>query len=411
MSAQKSTQTTPLRLGCIGSGMIVNAAHIPAYVDLRKDVVLTAIYSNTGETAQAAKENYIAQMEAAGAKVDWEVHVCATPGDLLAIVDVADVCTPTRYHAHYAQMALEANVHVMSEKPTSRNWLEARRLREAAENSGALYQLNDDNVFLPRYQHIKNVLSAGMIGEVSHILLTRGTPSSDRSAWFFDPLSGGGAILDYGSHAVMGAWFLLGLDKNPTYVKSTGIRVKERTRLIGGHLQDIETDDDAHFKIQFQNPKNGDFITAMLEATWSWPDMARNASDTHGYIRVDGTKGVVTSYFDENDKEFIRVEDYEQGVSLIPIQSYRSETLSFRDEIQSFIACIRANRQSMLDAGIAEKVMQMINAAQISELRGRVAVSVDEVPSYLAQFDDGSGDMQKIGDAIALELTKPYRKS
>ncbi len=398
-----------IRLGCIGGGMIINVAHVPAYVDLRDEVILTAIYSPERNTAEETRKNYLEKMAQAGAEVDWEVTVCDSFEQLLELVDAIDIGTPTRYHAWYAEKALRAGVHAMSEKPIARNYLEAKRLTEVARESNAIYQLNDDNVFLPRYQHIKNVLSSGAIGEVTNLLLTRGTPSSDRNDWFFDPISGGGAILDYGSHAVMGAWFLLGFDKVPRRVRAIDIRVKDRTRFIQGRLREIETDDDAHFKILFENPKNGDFITAVLEATWSWPDFAENASDTHGYIRVDGTEGWLTSSFDENDQEYLVVHRFAAGERRIPIQSYRSETLSFRDEIWNFIRSIRQEKQSMIDAQAGTVTAQIITGAQMSQLMGRRMVELDEVEPYCLKFDDGSGDLLQISDKIALDLTRPYR--
>ncbi len=399
----------PLRLGCIGGGMIMNVAHLPAYIELRKQVIITAIYASDIDTAHLTRDHYLKEMEEAGATVDWDVTVCADPEELYRLVDVVDIATPTRSHAYYAEQALSRGIHAMSEKPIARNWLEADRLARVAAQSGALYQLNDDNVFLPRYQHIKNIIASGAIGRPNYIVLPRGTHSSGRNSWFFDPISGGGAILDYGSHAVMGAWFLLGVDKTPHSVISTGIRVKDRTRFICGELTDIETDDDAHFKVLFRDPANGDFITAMLEATWACPDFADNASDARGYIRVEGTEGYLTSIFDEQDREFIRICGLAGGERLVPIQSYRSETLSFRDEIANFLCCIRGGRQSMIDAARGAVTMQIIGAAQLSELRGRVNVGLDEIPPYMTGFGDAGGDIQAVGDAIALELTKPYR--
>lgn len=402
-------QKKRIRLGCIGGGMIMNVAHVPAYVELREEMIVTGIYCPQKETAEETRENYLSQMARAGAEVDWEVRVCASFEELLERVDAIDIGTPTRWHAWYAERALAAGVHAMSEKPIARNYWEAKHLEEAAQTSGAIYQLNDDNVFLPRYQHIKNVLASGAIGEVTQLLLTRGSPSSDRNDWFFDPVSGGGAILDYGSHAVIGAWFLLGFDKRPRRVRAIDIRVKDRTRFIRGRLRDIETDDDAHFKVFFEDPGNGDMIPAVLEATWSWPDFGENSSDTHGHIRVDGTEGWLTSQFDENDQEYLVVHRFAAGERRIPIQSYRSETLSFRDEIWNFIRSIQQGEQSMIDARVGTVTAQIITGAQISQLQGRRMVELEEVGPYCQGFDDGSGDLLKMGDSIALELTRPYR--
>lgn len=149
-------KSSVVRLGCIGGGMIINVAHVPAYVELRDEVILTAIYSPEKNTAEETRKNYLEKMAQAGAKVDWEVTVCDSFEQLLTLVDAIDIGTPTRYHAWYAEKALRAGVHAMSEKPIARNYLEAKRLTEVANSSKAIYQLNDDNVFLPRYQHIKN---------------------------------------------------------------------------------------------------------------------------------------------------------------------------------------------------------------------------------------------------------------
>ena len=402
-------------IGAVGTGNIFTQAHVPAYVDLRDKVRLTALFNPTKATAERAREFYLQKMDEAKAQVTWDVAVCDTPEELFAKVDVVDNCAPSRWHAFYSILALEAGVHVMSEKPMARNGLEADAVVRAAARSKAIYQLNDDNVFLPRYQHFKNALGSGVIGDPINVWITRGTASSARSEWFFEPLAGGGAILDYGSHAVAGSWFLIGLDKEPAEVKSVRICVKDRTRLVGGRLCNIEIDDDAHFKALYRNPRNGDWTSIFMEATWSWPDLAENASDVHGWFLIEGSEGRITGYFDEEDREYIVVRRNGFGERRIPIQSYRSETLSFRDEIQSFLRSIELRRPSILDAATCAATIRVINAAQLSELEGRKSVGMDELDRFLRGFD-ASGESEKsietlmdVGDRIALKLTEPYR--
>src|SRR5262249_31901841 len=138
-----------------------------------------------------------------------DISICNTPEELLEKVDMVDVCSTVRWHAYYAAMALEHNVHVVTEKPMARTWWEAQRVAEVAKTSKALFQLNDDNVFIPRYQALRHVVESGMIGEVQTIWIARGYPGSTRNAWFWESLeAGGGGIMDYGSHAVASTWFL-----------------------------------------------------------------------------------------------------------------------------------------------------------------------------------------------------------
>ena len=399
------------KLGAVGTGNIFTGAHVPAYVDLRDEVRLSALYNPVRESAEGARDVYLRKMEEAGAPVEWEVAVCETPEELFERVDVVDNCTPSRWHAHYSILALQAGVHVMGEKPMARNALEAEALVRAAARSQALYQLNDDNVFLPRYQHFKNMVGSGVVGDPVNVWITRGTSSSERAEWFFDPLAGGGAILDYGSHAVAGSWFLIGFDKEPDEVKSVRICVKDRTRLVAGCLRDIETDDDAHFKVRYRNPQNGDWITVFIESTWSWPDLAEDASDVHGWFKIEGTEGDITGCFDEEDREYIVVRRNGFGERRIPIKSYRSETLSFRDEIKSFLRSIESGQRIILDAATCAQTIRVINAAQLSELWGRKAVSMAELDGFLRGFGDpdDTANLMEIGDRIALKLTEPYR--
>ena len=399
------------RVGAVGTGNIFTGAHVPAYVDLHEEVQLTALYNPVRESAERGRDVYLQKMDEAGLPVSWEVAICDTPEELFTRVDVVDNCSPSRWHAHYSILALQAGVHVMGEKPMARNALEAEALVRAAARSKAMYQLNDDNVFLPRYQHFKNMVGSGVVGDPVNVWIARGTASSERADWFFDPLAGGGAILDYGSHAVAGSWFLIGFDKEPDEVKSVRICVKDRTRLVGGRLRNIETDDDAHFKVRYRNPQNGDWVTVFIESTWSWPDLAEDASDVHGWFEVECTEGRITGCFDENDQEYIVVRRNGFGERRIPIKSYRSETLSFRDEIKSFLRSIESGERIILDAATCAQTIRVINAAQLSELRGRRTVGMTELDEFLRGFGDpeDTANLMEIGDRIALELTKPYR--
>ncbi|WP_167859688.1 Gfo/Idh/MocA family protein [Paenibacillus cymbidii] len=398
------------RLGCIGTGNISNAAHIPAYVSHRRIMKVTAIFDTNPDHANRTKQHYIQLMQEANSPVDWEIVICDTIDDLWSHVDIVDICTSLRFHSHYAALALQHNVHAMSEKPMARTWWEAQHVANAARTSAALFQLNDDNLFIPRYQAMRNVVESGAIGDVQHVWIARGTYSSKRAAWFFDPIEGGGgAILDYGSHAVASTWFMIGFDKEPQEVRSLGVRVKNRTRLIEGRLQTIHVDDDAHFKIRYRNPESGDWINVVIEATWSWPDLAENGSDVKGYIEVQGSKGSVTSVFDENDKEYLKITDRFFGERLIPIKSYMSEDLSFEDEMVHFCRTIEQGAESLLNAERGATIIKMINGAQLSELNRRQSVSLDEVEAFTRQFDRDGRSVLEVADRIAIAFNEPHR--
>jgi predicted dehydrogenase len=324
-----------------------------------------------------------------------------------------DVCSPARYHAQYAVRALEKNVHVMTEKPMARTWWEANQVVEAQRTSKAMFQLNDDNLFIPRYRALRNVIDDGMIGEVQHIWITRGYHGpEDRGDWFWDPMeNGGGAIMDYGSHAVSSVWFLAGYDKSPQEVRSLGIEARQKMRLIGGRFRQIETDDDAHFKVRFVNPANGDWITAVIEATWAWPELGRDGSDVHGYIEVEGSRGTVTACVTEAGQDYLRVVSRTFGERIIPVEEALSEAGSFRAEIDNFVKSIRAGLPSILNADVAAGGIRMINSAQLSELRGRVAITPEELMQFSREQVAAASDAWQGGDRIISTLYAPFRVS
>jgi predicted dehydrogenase len=399
------------RIGCMGAGKIFNEAHLPAYISL-ESVELAAIYDPDSSRAESTRQHYLSLLKEAGRPVEGvDVELCDSPEDLISSVDMIDICSPARYHAQYAVMALEKNVHVMTEKPMARTWWEAKQVAEAARRSQAMFQLNDDNLFIPRYRALRNVIEDGMIGEVQHIWITRGYHGpEDRGDWFWDPMeNGGGAIMDYGSHAVSSVWFLAGYDKQPVDVRSLGIEARQKLRLIGGRFRQIETDDDAHFKVRFVNPQNGDWITAVIEATWAWPELGRDGSDVHGYVEVEGSTGTVTACVDEHGHNFLRVLSRTFGERIIHVEDALSEAGSFRAEIDNFVKSIHAGVPSILNADVAAGGIRMINSAQLSELRGRVTIVPDDLTRFSEEQASTAPDTWQGGDRIIRALYAPFQ--
>ncbi len=402
--------TELFRVGGIGTGRVFHDAHVPVYA-ARVDVQLTALYDPNRAAAERARDHYLElRKQAFPNEQNPEIAICKSAEELLKKVDMVDICTTVRYHAYYAALALAAGVHTMTEKPFARTWWEANHVVEVAKASKAFFQLNDDNVFIPRYQAIRHVIESGMIGEVQNIWIARGYPGSDRPGWFWTPIeAGGGCIFDYGSHAVASTWFLLGYDKVPVEVRSLGIECRNRTRPIDGCLRSIEIDDDAHFKIRYLNPENGDWATVNIEATWTWPDWSDNGSDVRGFIDVQGSLGAVTGFVNENDEDFLKVTRRGFGERLLPIESAHTEEVSFRDEIANFIESVRAGKQSILNVEVAATVIRSINCAQLSELHGRVSVTAKDLETWSKKIAKDSASPWEAGDRIAVAINEPHR--
>lgn len=421
-----------LKAGAIGCGAIFNKAHLPAWVDMN-DAQLVALFDINPRHTKQTQQKYISllkkKIEETKAKIPNEkeinnllreeiesctdklenIKIYSDPQQLIEEVDVIDICTPVKYHAPYAVMGLEKNVSVIAEKPMARTWLEAEKIRNSASKSKSIYQLNDDNVFLPRYQLIKNIIESGAMGEIQCCWIARGSHGPEAKEWFWDPkISGGGCLMDYGTHAVTSLWYLIGFDKTPTKTRSIRVSTRHKHRLIEGRLRKISVEDDAHFKVMFRDPNNKSWITFIVEATWSWPELGEDGSDVSGYIKIEGSEGELLGYKDKAGKNWIKVMGIGYKKNLIEIPETVPELDSFKAGIKSFLCCVREGKKSLLSEEVGAGVMEILGSVYLSEAKGRTTVTVEEFREFSNGMSKKYKDDEELQMAIIQYLTKSF---
>ncbi len=100
-------------------------------------------------------------------------------------VDAVVIATPDHWHAPMAIDALENNVHVYVEKPMTHTVEETYRLREAARNSKAVFQVGHQHRQTLSFQTAKDIIQKGTIGHVS-LIQTNTNRNDDNGAWMYD---------------------------------------------------------------------------------------------------------------------------------------------------------------------------------------------------------------------------------
>src|ERR1041385_7166457 len=128
-------------------------------------------------------------------------------------VDIAIVCTPTKFHAPQIISALRASKHVLCEKPLARSLDEGSLITEAAERSGCIVKTGFNYRYLDHVRQAKELLDEGAIGP-TYFLRCRyghgGRPGYE-AHWCTDrELSGGGVLLEQGIHIIDLVRYLLG---------------------------------------------------------------------------------------------------------------------------------------------------------------------------------------------------------
>ena len=120
-------------------------------------------------------------------------------------VDAVVIATPHTLHHPMIMQALERGLHVLCEKPLACTPEEARDIAGASAVSGLTVTVGYQRHFDPGYVYMRDVIDRGELGELRAVSITCGQHWNDRtqSGWRQVPeLSGGGMLMDTGSHII-----------------------------------------------------------------------------------------------------------------------------------------------------------------------------------------------------------------
>ncbi|MBM3882281.1 MAG: Gfo/Idh/MocA family oxidoreductase [Verrucomicrobia bacterium] len=191
-----------LRTAIIGTGMIANAGHIPAWKNLKDHIDLVAVADLNPERA-----NLVARTEGIPrAYGDWRQMLAQVQPDLVS------VCTPNCYHKTHTLAALEAGAHVLCEKPVATSYADAVEMFDAAAAAHRVLFVCQSLRFYESAIAAKELVDAGRLGQVYYAELTgmrrRGIPTWGQ--FHMREHSGGGPVYDLGVHQFDGLFWLLG---------------------------------------------------------------------------------------------------------------------------------------------------------------------------------------------------------
>lgn len=191
-----------LRVGLIGTGMICNIAHMPAWKALPDDVEVVAaadiVASHARGTAEAHGIPYW---------TDDPQRMLDTQD-----LDIVSVCAPNSYHKPWTLAALKAGAHVLCEKPVATGYQDAAEMFAAAEKAGRQLLVGQCLRFRSENQAAKSFVESGLLGETYYAeagaMRRRGVP--EWGLFHMKEHSGGGPIFDIGVHALDLVLWLIG---------------------------------------------------------------------------------------------------------------------------------------------------------------------------------------------------------
>jgi predicted dehydrogenase len=193
-----------LNWGILGCGDITDQRGAPA-INAQANSRLVNFQSRTAALAEDFARRHGAER--------WTT----SRAELLADPEVTAVYVATEHHRHCEDVlaAAAAGKHVLCEKPMANSVADCRRMIDACAANGVALQIAYYRRYYPKFVKVKELLDAGAIGEVVTVHIhysqrleaERITPSNWRLQ---AERSGGGALVDTGSHRLDLLCWLLG---------------------------------------------------------------------------------------------------------------------------------------------------------------------------------------------------------
>ena len=115
-------------------------------------------------------------------------------------VDVVYLTTPTGLHYSQGMSVLEANKHLICEKPLSYDGIKSVEMLEYAQNRGLVLLEAFMYLFHPKFLLLKKLIKEQVLGNIVSLTTNFSLPSLEHMGFRSSPELGGGAFLDLGSY-------------------------------------------------------------------------------------------------------------------------------------------------------------------------------------------------------------------
>ena len=185
---------SPVRIGLVGYGKDGRLFHAPL-IEHAPDCEIGGVVVRSPERRAALAADLP------------DVPVAGSLAELAqAGVDAVVVTTPLDSHVQLVHEAIGLGLPVVCDKPFTRDAAAARETVLAAERAGVLLSVYQNRRWDADFRTVQHVVTAGGGGQVLRVESRMEQPPQPEGL----PVSGGGALLDLGSHAVDQALHLLG---------------------------------------------------------------------------------------------------------------------------------------------------------------------------------------------------------
>jgi predicted dehydrogenase len=268
-----------------------------------------------------------------------EVLVCPSYDSHQALLeqceaDAALVCTPPSSHPEICLDFIEGGVPVLCEKPFAISSNDAERVLSTAQDRGVQVTMASKFRYVNDVIKAKQIVDSGILGEIIQFenVFTARVDMSNR--WNSQaPVSGGGVLIDNGTHSVDIARYFLG--------PLAEIQVME-----GKRSQGLEVEDTVRILVRSEHGVIGN-----IDLSWSIH------KELDWYISLYGSQGtVVVGWKGSRYRQSSSPDWVEFGSGYDKVQAFRSQ-------IENFSRAIKGREALLIDADDAFASVRVIEAA------------------------------------------------
>lgn len=248
--------------------------------------------------------------------------------------DAAIVCTPPSTHPDICIQLMQLGIHVLCEKPLAISSGEAQRMADAAEQHGVVFTMGSKFRFVADVQNAKQIIESGALGEIILFENTFAGCVDMSQRWNSQPaVSGGGVLIDNGTHSVDILRFLLG-------------SISELQVVEGRRVQQLAVEDTVHL---FVRTTGG--VLGSIDLSWSM-----NKVQPH-FISIYGSAGSLFVGWKESRYRTNDSQDWNI------FGSGYDKLASFANQLRNFAAAIRGSEELIITPDDALASVRVIESA------------------------------------------------
>jgi predicted dehydrogenase len=343
----------PIRIAMLGSGFVADF-YMQGLANVNGQSVVVNYSATAGRAAAFASRWGIPEHS-----TDLDAVIGGTDADLFVIA------LPNEMHLPAALALAKAARNQVCTKPLGRTQQEARKMLDAARESGAMHGYAETEVFSPAVVKARASIERGGIGRVLWVR-SRESHSGPHSPHFWDvEKTGGGALNDLGCHCIEAARYFFGKEDRIVEVMAWGANLV--------HRQNPRSEDNALLVLRMESGG-----IAHCELSWTTLgglDLRNEIHGSEGSLFTDVTRETpIVSFTTKSAGYVVEKADIDFGWTRpLPEEAF---AYGYQAEMRHFVECVRDGqtpRETYEDGCVVNCILD----AGYESMRTRQWVTVD----------------------------------